>query len=410
MSGGQQAENTMHENAIGWGILLVILALLIWLFWHSQDELVRNIIRWVRYGEMWVIEKFLWIGGQIGLHDGKVMVQSEKGMIDWYVYYHSIPKWDKAELTNALGLISDLTMRPLQWIFVGVCGLGALWSIFRGPQAHYRSRLGLEGLIQRQASNFPVISPFVEFNPSLQPPRPPGSPVPAELPPFAEALGPEEWLAYTGNTAKDGKVDEAMAAKAFQKQLIGRWKGWKSLEPYQQVMLAAFCLKASRKRDASDHMLGRLAMCWNAKGGLKLGRDKKLLGDARKVLKSRKLAQGTLEACNKHAFVTTALLGALNFARNEGGVLAPAQFVWLRAHERRLWYPLNNLGRHSYHMEAFGAMSHFKAERLTMRPIPVPKMEGAVQSISDYMKSKKARPIPQMDYSQSKKRGIKKAT
>ena len=47
---------------------------------------------------------------------------------------------------------------------------------------------GIEGLIHRQKQNFPVIAPFAEFDPSTQPPRPPGSPVPAELPAFAEAL------------------------------------------------------------------------------------------------------------------------------------------------------------------------------------------------------------------------------
>ena len=100
---------------------------------------------------------------------------------------------------------------------------------------------------------------------------------------------------------------------------------------------------------------------------------------------------------------------ALAFARSEGGVLAPAQFVWLRAHDRGLWYPLNNMGRQSFHMEAMGAMAHFKAERMTQRPIPVAKMGDAVKTIKEYMGSQRARPIPQLDYSGSKKKGIKAA-
>ncbi len=60
-------------------------------------------------------------------------------------------------------------------------------------------------------------------------------------------------------------------------------------------------------------------------------------------------------------------------------------------------------------MEALGAMSHFKAEKMTQRPIPVPKVDHAVDTIQEYMSSIKARPIPQLDYSKSKKRGIKKA-
>jgi intracellular multiplication protein IcmP len=99
---------------------------------------------------------------------------------------------------------------------------------------------------------------------------------------------------------------------------------------------------------------------------------------------------------------------ALTTAREEGGVLAPAQFVWLRAHDRTLWYPLNNLGRQSLHMEAIGAMAHYKAEKLVSRPIPRPKVEDAVKSTKEYIESTKARTLPQLNYSGSKKSGLKK--
>jgi intracellular multiplication protein IcmP len=112
---------------------------------------------------------------------------------------------------------------------------------------------------------------------------------------------------------------------------------------------------------------------------------------------------------NQHAFETTALMRALVTARQEGGVLAPAQFTWLRGHNRILWYPLNNIGRQSFHMEAMGAMSHYVAEKRTSRPIPVPKLKDALDTIKEYMASPRRRPIPPLDYSNSKKRSIKKA-
>ena len=92
----------------------------------------------------------------------------------------------------------------------------------------------------------------------------------------------------------------------------------------------------------------------------------------------------------------------------EGGVLAPAQFVWLRAHDRALWYPLNNLGRQTLHMEAMGATAHYKAEKLAQRPIPRPKVVDAVKSLVEFMASNRIRALPQLDYSHSKKRGVKK--
>jgi intracellular multiplication protein IcmP len=408
--GGQQAENTLHENVIGWSILLCVLAAIVWLFWHFKADEVRNIVRWFRYGEMWVISWFI-TGGQIlGILPDPYKILFNGQMVSWQQGFETTPQFAKGTLTyEHLAYFNALTMQPLRLVYCTLIGLAALWALFKGPKTHFRSKLGLEGLIQRQSANFPAIAPFVDFNPSTQPPRPPGSPVPSELPAFAEALGPEEWLAYFAIPVPDGTIDRAAASRAFQKQLCGRWKGAQALKPYQQILLAAFCLKASRKRTEADDMLGRLARCWSFSKGLRLSHDRALLGEARKILRNKNLASLVLSKCNQHAFVTTALLRALATAREEGGVLQPAQFVWLRAYERELWYPLNNLGRQSFHMEALGAMAHYKAEKLTQRPIPVAKVDTAVDTIQDYMKSLRARPIPQLDYSGSKKRGIKKA-
>ena len=430
MAGGQQAENTLHENAIGWAIMLAVFAVIIYIFWYFKSEEVRNIIRWIRYGEAWILQWFIMAGQMLGISDGTFNFRGES-ISFWDAFngnpdimrkeaggrgnpnaslYYGIKNYNKNALTfDHLSLFNAMTMGIMKIFFVALTALAALWTLFYGPQTQYRTRLGLDGLIARQSKNFPVISPFVDFNPSLQPPRPPGSPVPVELPLFAEALGPEEWLAFNQIPIPDGKIDEEAAAKVFRRQLIGRWKGVKALQPYQQILLAAFALKASRKRNEADAMLSRIALCWSAKKGLDLNKDRSLTAEARKILKNKDISGGTIAACNRHAFVTTALLRGLAYAREEGGVLAPAQFVWLRAHERTLWYPLNNLGRHSYHMEALGAMSHYKAEKLTDRPIPTPKMEGAVDMITKYMTSPIARPIPQLDYSQSTKRGVKKA-
>lgn len=409
MAGGQQAENTLHENAIGWMILLVVIGVLVWLFWYYYDTEVRNLVRWVRYSEMWLASWFI-------DDDYTVFFQGQPVNFDYgmngdgkkYPGVADLPK-EKLNLYY-MTLINALAMQPLKIPFVILYALGALWCMFWGPGNQFRKKMGLEDLIERQSKIFPVTAPFASFDPSKQPPRPPGSPVPAELPSFAEALGPEEWLAYNSIPAPDGKIDQSGAGRAFMKQLGGRWKGAGAIAPYKQILLAAFCLKAARKRVESDKMLGRLAMCWSFKGGLNLGKDKKLLKDARAVLRNKDMVGKTLAKVNQHAFETTALLRALATAREEGGVLAPAQFVWLRGHDRRLWYPLNNLGRQSYHMEALGALSHYKAEKLTQRPIPAPKVEGAVETIAAYMSSARARPIPQLDYSASKKRGVKKAT
>lgn len=400
MAGDGKSQNTTHESAIGWMILggvCFALALLIWFFFEYQ---IKDALRWIRVSEMKLVSLFVDDNYTIVI-DGEPMVLEE--------YIDVVATIPATNLDGAaLTLISRLALEPLKLPMTIILMLMGVWALQYGPGTQFRRKLDLNGIIRAQSGTFKVISPFIKFNPSTMPPRPPGSPVPAELPLFAEALGPEEWIAYNQIPVPDGKLDEQAAYVAFAKQLGPRWQGPLRLPPYKQVLLAAFCLKAARKRNDADEMLGRLAMCWSQEKGLQLGKDAKLLKDALAVLKNRDLSGSTLSKCNQHSFHTTALLRGLQTAREEGGVLAPAQFVWLRGFDRNLWYPLNNLGRQAFHMEALGAMAHFKAEKLTRRPIPKPKLDHAIGSIADYVSSARVRPIPQLDYSKSKARGIKK--
>jgi intracellular multiplication protein IcmP len=401
MAGGEQGKNTTHENAIGWMILGVIFFVVFLIVWPMIDEPVKSGARWFRYGEMWVISLF---------------VDADDYMVRWEgqeIPLKAVMKITAAtppdELTSqAFSLMSTAAMQPLRFIFIGILTLMALWAYRSGPGTQFRRKLNLDGLIGVQAKVFKVIEPFVKFNPNTLPSRPPGSPVPAELPIFAEALGPEEWIAYNQIPLPDGKLEEHTTYMAFARQLGPRWQGVKTLPPYKQILLAAFCLKASRKRKEADDLLGRVAACWSQEKGLQLGRDRTLLSEVRKILANDKLSGLVLQKANMHAFQTTALLRALQTAREQGGVMAPAQFVWLRGHDRTLWYPMNNLGRQGFHMEAIGAMAHFKAEKLTNRPIPRPKLDAAIGSLNEYMASRRARPIPQLDYSNVKKGGVKK--
>ena len=67
-----------------------------------------------------------------------------------------------------------------------------------------------------------------------------------------------------------------------------------------------------------------------------------------------------------------------------GGVLAPAQFLWVRGADRNLWYPLNNQGRRSFHTEGAGAMAHFMAELNAKKPLPMARLDTAIMSLNQY--------------------------
>jgi len=400
MSDGKQEDGT--QKLISWAVIVIIILVCFYFVYRANIPEVHGAIRWIRYAEMWLISIFTPSDYAVNLGENdKVPLED----------FMQITKEINKEQIN-IPVLSDMTavaLTPLKWVFIAILGLMGYWAFTKGPGTHNVSVFNLGSFLKFQSKAFPVISPFVNFNPSKQPPRAPGSPVPAELPLFAEALGPEEWLAYNQIPVADGVINEKATFTAFAKQLGPRWQGPNKLKPYQQVLLAGFCLKASRKRDKADEVMGRLAKCWTQNGGLDLSKDRALVKYARSVLRNKELSHSVLKQCKQHAWQTTALLRALLVAREEGGVMAPAQFVWLRGHDRLLWYPLNNLGRQSAHMEAIGAMAHFRIERRAKRPIPRPKVGEAVKSIVDYMNGLDARPIPKLDYSgSSNKRGIKK--
>lgn len=73
------------------------------------------------------------------------------------------------------------------------------------------------------------------------------------------------------------------------------------------------------------------------------------------------------------------------------GLLAPAQFAFLKLVDRRLWYALHALGfeadgplahpHPSQRVEAIGARAHWAAERAIGAPIPTPEFDAAIDAI-----------------------------
>ncbi len=267
---------------------------------------------------------------------------------------------------------------PIAIVFIGL----ALFYMFYSKKNRFRTHYDLEGLMRVQAKQWPVIAPVINFNPADNSARNPGEPVPVNLPLFSEALSPEEWVAYNRIPLVNRQPDKEALRRAFQAQLGPRWTGLDCLTVSQRCLFAAFAVKGAQKRKESDALLGRIALCWTQQGDFSPTGE--LLSEVNKIINDADMGDAALEIANKYAWRTTALLGVLEWARKRGGVLAPASFVWLRAHDRSLWYPLNNLGRRSYHAEAAGVMAHYMAEKMAGRALPIPRLETAIFTLTQY--------------------------
>ncbi len=376
------SEDHKDDDVIKFVLLIstiVLISILAWVFLHEQ---ISSGVRWIRVGQIYIIQLFtdhldVLQEQLINLRPAQVSV-----------YY--------------LIFTTKEVMAYLKLPVTCILGLYAVISFFLNYGSRLTRKFGLEELIAEHAKAFPVITPIVKFNPLKAGFRTMGQAVPSQMSPFAEALAPEEWVAYKAIPMPNNELDPITTRQCFLEQLGRRWRGPQKAPPYVQALFVAFAMKANGLRKESDTFLAELSKCWDPKRGMRLSREvrKTIRDHIDNPATGRVMAKIALQ----HAYTTTALLRLLNVAREQGGVLAPAQFLWLRAVDRNIWYPLNNLGRGAIHIEAAAGIAHYRAEKSANKPIPNPKVQPAIQGLTDYLKkngytgTNATRPIPPRDY------------
>jgi len=381
-------KSSSNDTEILIALVIIVLSGAVFLVWYFFRVELTEMLRWIRVAEMWLAS--LLFGDDFIIETQGYGTQTLGLWRDW------LPTADINVIgVSEIKVITQVALAPLKAIISGILFLMGMYVTFSEPGKRFYRKFDLQGLIAEQAISFPTIVPFIEFNPLKANNRVLGKAVPRKLPIFAEALSPEEWVAYYRIKFADGKLDRNKAYRAFANQLGRRWKGPEALPLYAQGLYAVFALKSRRKRDDAEELLGQLALAWSAKKGF--NPSGKLKRKIKKILSDKALCSVVREAADKHAFNTSALLATLAKARSEGGVLAPASFLWLRGVDRNLWYPLNNLGRKAFHPEASGAMIHYIYETVAGQKIPTPQVEDAVKGLEDYLKQTDARPIPPLE-------------
>ncbi len=389
-----QGQKSPHEDFIMFFTVLFILFGLGWCIWHFFQGELTWFVKWVRVGELNIVT--LLYNDKYQIYDPENLVQRP------YVWVRWLPKQSINDITpDVIEESTYVAVVPLKMLFSGIMALMAIVATLYGPGTNFRRRMNLEALMAEQAKSFPAIQPFLKFDPRKLPFRAPGQPVPAQLPMFSEALSPEEWLAYHEVKVVGGVVDRNRAYQALAQQLGRRWQGPDALPLYAQGLFAICALKHARKRKDSEQLSNQLAQSWTHDKGFRP--TSKVRAKIRAAIKNPKIGGALLKYADQHAFETTALARCLARAREEGGVLAPAEFLWLRGQDRTLWYPLNNLGRKSYCAEAVGALVHYTNEIIAGQKIPMPRFDEVIAGFEKYMKSGASRAIPELEKGKRKR-------
>jgi intracellular multiplication protein IcmP len=174
---------------------------------------------------------------------------------------------------------------------------------------------------------------------------------------------------YTVQLRKD------KAKKVFSLQMGPLWVSIDQLPIYTQALFAIFAAKANQDTKSANALLRQISESSKRGGSLDFKGYRALLyKHVRSKLVGRVIAP--------HAYVLTVMASMLDLARTDG-VVASAEFLWLKPIDRPLWYMLNNMGRQTAFPEVSGPFGHWKVEVRLRRPLKTPMVDEAVEALDD---------------------------
>jgi intracellular multiplication protein IcmP len=247
------------------------------------------------------------------------------------------------------------------------------------PARRYKKTYSSDRLIQEESSNWPCINPIaskhLEKKDLLKGP-------------WAMSLNPMEFakkndlLREELVPLKEGqmeheqqltvKVIEPKANKIFAMQLGRVWTNVDALDIHIKALFGMCAARANRDREAADKILLQLAES-SANGRLNFTGVEAL---CKKHIDSKLVKR----VISKHAYQLTVMASMLELGRTDG-VFASAEFLWLKPIDRRMWFMLNTVGRHTPFTEVAGAYAHWISEKEAKRKILIPIVEEATVAL-----------------------------
>ena len=277
-------------------------------------------------------------------------------------------------------------------VFIALLGLVCM---LRAAPSRFKRAFDLDALAREQAGTFGCTAAFVARKLKLV------LPASKQVRPADYALTAEEWIERYA-TSQSGSFDDGRAREALQRQLGPRWSEPEAASPAVRVMFAALALHhAERRQDAIDLLELVSAALAEDDASLPDGPVEPLAMPAEAVAHATALTndpaafKDARDIAGRHAYTSPALMSLLNAARRRHGVLAPAQFAWLKLVDRPLWYALHSLGfetegtgRYLHpnpRVEALGARDHWAVECAAGEPLFEPDLERAVTGLKRHI-------------------------
>ena len=340
-----------------------------YLLWTNYHAEISAAVLMIQQRQIEAIE---WFTGRSDLSDAQAAIANPG----------DVTLSDLYALTHEVGTMLRVPAVVLILLLAGVC-------VLRAAPARFRRKFDIDRLAREQAVTFPTSAAFASRHLRLVDPKP-AAPRPCDY-----ALSAAEWIDAVA--CKDGRFDEEAARRALVQQLGPRWTQPEQASDPARFLFAVFALHLAMEPHALA-LLGSASAALHGMGGDKdegpaapLKLPAPVLVDADQVIANPTLSKPAREIAARHAYTSPALMMLLTAARASAGVLAPAQFAWLKLVDRGLWYALHSLGfetedsgRYLHpapRIEAIATRDHWAVERVVGSPIAEPAVDRALEAI-----------------------------
>lgn len=289
------------------------------------------------------------------------------------------------QLVTLLRVVGNYTRFPLMAMLIGM----AVWLYFSNVTLKFRKIYSMNSLREQEQANWKQIMPVTKHNVI-------DASVDEGI--WAMALSPMEFAQKHNLLKKDdfaaedphhpgvpltAGIKRGEAKALFTMQLGPQWSDFEQLPIHLLALAAVFAARINQDRDGAQALLD--TMNESSLSG------KMSFTGAKVLMKKHRDSEIVQKCAQRHAYNLTVLASLIEKARDDG-VLATADFLWLKLNDRRAWYMLNSVGRQTPFVEVAGTFAHWKAEQVMERKSVVPMVEEAIKALELAVKEVKLPP------------------
>jgi intracellular multiplication protein IcmP len=363
----EQQQQQGQDNALDFLWIIGILIGIIYLGWYFGKAHIVSAVFFVRCYEIMAAEFVLDMLARVMLLVGLPALQSP--LNEWLVFIrqnNGAVGIDFSMLVNLSTAVGNYIRYPLTALMLGAAAL----LHFGSSSARVRRIFDNKSFRVAEQDNWPQIKPILGIDLVKQK---------LDDGPWAISLSPMRFCKkyeLLDVEEKHGKYNVTLrrgaAYRLLSLQLGPKWYGAEKLPPYLKALFAIFAAKINGDKNSAESMLDQIAISSQGKQFNFNGIDELM----HKYLNSKKV----VKIISLHGYVTTVFASMLVGARS-AGVLATAEFLWLKPIDRRMWYMLNSVGRQTAVAEISGAFAHWLAEKKLGLPLTAPMVEEAVRGL-----------------------------